>query len=109
MPGRTPYPHGYGGSQGGLATCPVLLSSLHILLSSAVIPALRRRILGKYGGVPAMGSGMVMPLPPKDMKLKATASPAAIEIQYSKVAIWPWTLSPHVWLAWTLLAVLLIA
>lgn len=32
-----------------------------------------------------MGLGMVMNLPPKDLHLKATASPAAREIQYSKV------------------------
>lgn len=43
------------------------------------------RILGKYGGVPAMGGGLIMGRLPRDLILKATASPAAVEIQYSKV------------------------
>jgi hypothetical protein len=44
------------------------------------------RILGKIGGVPALGPGMgaVLPALPKGQILKATASPAAIEIHYSK-------------------------
>ena len=30
------------------------------------------RILGKYGGVPAMGAGMIMQLPPRDAILKVS-------------------------------------
>ncbi|WIA41734.1 hypothetical protein OEZ86_009077 [Tetradesmus obliquus] len=46
----------------------------------------KARILGKIGGVPALGPGMgaVLPALPKGTILKATASPAAIEIHYSK-------------------------
>lgn len=46
----------------------------------------KARILGKIGGVPALGPGMgaVLPALPKGQILKATASPAAIEIHYSK-------------------------
>jgi len=44
------------------------------------------RILGKIGGVPALGPAMAGMLPklPKGQVLKATASPAAREIHYSK-------------------------
>jgi hypothetical protein len=48
----------------------------------------RNRILGKVGGVPALGAGMALVLPPggaQSQVLKATASPAAREIAYSKV------------------------
>ncbi|GFR45254.1 hypothetical protein Agub_g6360 [Astrephomene gubernaculifera] len=43
------------------------------------------KILGKYGGVPALGAGLVLPRLQRDSILKATASPAAREIHYSKV------------------------
>lgn len=43
------------------------------------------RILGKYGGQPALGAGLVLSRLPRDSILKATGSPAAREIQYSKV------------------------
>lgn len=45
------------------------------------------RILGKIGGIPALGPGManVLPQLPRGQILKATASPAAREIYYSKV------------------------
>mmetsp|Transcript_5009 Transcript_5009/g.10835 ORF Transcript_5009/g.10835 Transcript_5009/m.10835 type:complete len:453 (+) Transcript_5009:1-1359(+) len=43
------------------------------------------RILGKYGGTPALGGAAVLPRVAKEAILKATASPAAREIQYSKV------------------------
>lgn len=42
------------------------------------------KILGKYGGVPALGMGLVLPRAPRNTILKATASPAAVEIHYSK-------------------------
>eukprot|EP00878_Enallax_costatus_P014903 GHUV01015603.1.p1 GENE.GHUV01015603.1~~GHUV01015603.1.p1 ORF type:complete len:402 (+),score=168.86 GHUV01015603.1:387-1592(+) len=47
----------------------------------------KARILGKIGGIPALGPGMASVLPqlPKGQILKATASPAAREIYYSKV------------------------
>ncbi|KIZ00082.1 hypothetical protein MNEG_7879 [Monoraphidium neglectum] len=46
----------------------------------------RSRILGKIGGVPALGPGTVIPkLPTGGPGLRATASSAAREINYSKV------------------------
>ncbi|GLC35212.1 hypothetical protein PLESTB_000566200 [Pleodorina starrii] len=43
------------------------------------------KILGKYGGTPALGAGLVLPRLQRDSILKATGSPAAREIHYSKV------------------------
>ncbi|KAG2499571.1 hypothetical protein HYH03_002516 [Edaphochlamys debaryana] len=43
------------------------------------------KILGKYGGVPALGAGLVLPRLQRESILKATGSPAAREIHYSKV------------------------
>lgn len=43
------------------------------------------RILGKYGGVPALGTNAVLPRLMKESILKATGSPAAREIHYSRV------------------------
>ncbi|MEW5306850.1 MAG: hypothetical protein WDW36_009288 [Sanguina aurantia] len=43
------------------------------------------KILGKYGGQPALGAGLVLSRLPRDSILKATGSPAAREIQYSRV------------------------
>jgi len=55
-----------------------------------VHPELRRfkaekqaRIVGKYGGAPALGSGLVLPSKPRNTILKATGTPAAREIAYS--------------------------
>ncbi|KAI8472421.1 MAG: hypothetical protein J3K34DRAFT_519757 [Monoraphidium minutum] len=46
----------------------------------------RARILGRMGGVPALGPGVVMPkLPSGGPALRATGSAAAREISYSKV------------------------
>lgn len=60
--------------------------SIHpVIYSHPLVLMQMNRILGKYGGVPAIGSGLVLPRPSKDMILKATASPAAREIQYSRV------------------------
>jgi hypothetical protein len=42
------------------------------------------KILGKYGGTPALGPAHVMMAAPRGNILKATASPAAIEIHYGK-------------------------
>ncbi|PNH10307.1 hypothetical protein TSOC_002963, partial [Tetrabaena socialis] len=57
--------------------------------SSSAAPAAggggRRKILGKYGGAPALGAGLVLPRLQRDAILKATGSPAAREIRYSKV------------------------
>lgn len=50
---------------------------------AGVLPACR--ILGKIGGVPALPGMGAVPVPPKGQILKATASPAAREIYYSKV------------------------
>ncbi|GLI69313.1 hypothetical protein VaNZ11_013892 [Volvox africanus] len=43
------------------------------------------KILGKYGGIPALGAGLVLPKFQRDAILKATGSAAAREIHYSKV------------------------
>ncbi|KAF5841104.1 hypothetical protein DUNSADRAFT_14279 [Dunaliella salina] len=55
-----------------------------------VHPELRRfkaekqaRIVGKYGGAPALGKSLVLPSKPRDTILKATGTPAAREIAYS--------------------------
>eukprot|EP00879_Flechtneria_rotunda_P000954 GHRR01001087.1.p1 GENE.GHRR01001087.1~~GHRR01001087.1.p1 ORF type:complete len:402 (+),score=164.46 GHRR01001087.1:248-1453(+) len=46
----------------------------------------KAKILGKIGGIPALpGMGSVVPQLPRGQILKATASPAAREIYYSKV------------------------
>ncbi|KAG2432509.1 hypothetical protein HXX76_008854 [Chlamydomonas incerta] len=43
------------------------------------------KILGRYGGVPALGGGLALTRLMKESILKATGSPAAREIHYSKV------------------------
>jgi hypothetical protein len=58
-------------------------------------PTPHSRILGKIGGVPALGGGFVMPaLPTGGAALRATGSAAARELHYSKMenrdARWVW-------------------
>lgn len=43
------------------------------------------RILGKIGGVPALGGMMKLPVLPRDQVLRATGGTAAREIHYSKM------------------------
>jgi len=52
---------------------------------SHLLPPAPCRILGKVGGVPALGGGMKLPVLPRDQVLRATGGTAAREIHYSKM------------------------
>jgi hypothetical protein len=67
----------------GKQTCPALLPHRPLLRASSVVWCVFS-ILGKVGGVPALG-GMKLPVLPRDQVLRATGGTAAREIHYSKM------------------------
>ncbi|KAG2454071.1 hypothetical protein HYH02_001111 [Chlamydomonas schloesseri] len=83
---------GVGGGGGGAPLSTPLAGASRRKSTKTVHPELLKfklekqaKILGRYGGVPALGAGLILPRLMKDSILKATGSPAAREIHYSKV------------------------